>query len=112
MASDNNGADYRSDKRVQERLLDAAEGFFCERGFARYECSGYCRRSQVQSRISQLLLRRKREIVHRCLASSSPCPARQPDCEHRKGNVSKSGQTLLGRVAEVLCRGIYRLISG
>jgi AcrR family transcriptional regulator len=33
MASDNNGADYRSDKRVQERLLDAAEELFCERGF-------------------------------------------------------------------------------
>ncbi len=34
MASDNNRADYRSDKRVQERLLDAAEGLFCECGFA------------------------------------------------------------------------------
>jgi AcrR family transcriptional regulator len=34
MASDNNGADYRSDKRVQERLLDVAEQLFCEHGFA------------------------------------------------------------------------------
>lgn len=34
MASDNNKADYRSDKHVQERLLDAAEGLFCEHGFA------------------------------------------------------------------------------
>jgi AcrR family transcriptional regulator len=34
MASDNNGADYRSDKDVQERLLDAAEELFCENGFA------------------------------------------------------------------------------
>lgn len=34
MASDNNGADYRSDKRVQKRLLDVAEELFCEHGFA------------------------------------------------------------------------------
>jgi AcrR family transcriptional regulator len=34
MASDNNRADYRSDKRVRERLLDAAERLFCEHGFA------------------------------------------------------------------------------
>jgi len=33
MVSDNNGADYRSDKHVQERLIDAAEGLFCEHGF-------------------------------------------------------------------------------
>jgi len=33
MASGNNVVDYRSDKRVQERLIDAAEGFFCEHGF-------------------------------------------------------------------------------
>jgi AcrR family transcriptional regulator len=34
MASDNNKADYRSDKRVRERLLNAAERLFCEHGFA------------------------------------------------------------------------------
>ena len=34
MASGNNGANYRSDKRVRERLLDAAERLFCDRGFA------------------------------------------------------------------------------
>jgi len=33
MVSDNNEADYRSDKRVQERLLDVAEELFCKRGF-------------------------------------------------------------------------------
>jgi AcrR family transcriptional regulator len=34
MISDNNDADYRSGKHVQERLLDAAERLFGERGFA------------------------------------------------------------------------------
>ena len=34
MASDSNMVDNRSDKDVQERLLDAAEGLFCENGFA------------------------------------------------------------------------------
>jgi len=34
MVSDDNSPNSRSDKDVQERLLDAAEGLFCENGFA------------------------------------------------------------------------------